>query len=124
MVPLALKVADVDENICESEKEFINKEFINEWGYDPVFVKEGVSFVSSNLSNYSIKDVAHSLAEFQKVNSDCNYDAMSKELVMFLSGIMESDNRIDEKEERIIQDIERIFFQAGRINIWKKINFV
>ncbi|MCK4840453.1 MAG: TerB family tellurite resistance protein [Methylococcales bacterium] len=121
IVPLALKIAIVDGKINKSEKTFISHYFIKEWGYDPAFVKDGIAFTESNLSNFSIQEIACSLAEFQKTNPDCNYREMTKEMLTFLKGITESDGKIDAREEMIIEKIECIFAEANKINIKKNI---
>jgi len=117
ITPLALKIAIVDGNINESEKTFINNYFIMEWGYDPSFVKDGIALTESNLSSFSIKEIAYNLAEFQKSNPDCNFREMSKEILTFLEGIMKSDGKIDAREELAIENIERIFGKVSKINI-------
>jgi len=113
LTPLALKVADVDGHIDESERMLIDIYFVKEWGYDPAFVAEGVKFVESKLSEYSIKNSAESLAEVAKENPDCNFKSMSEEILGFLRNITEVDGRIDEREEMAIERIESIFKNAG-----------
>ncbi|MEE9425610.1 MAG: hypothetical protein V3V18_11645 [Methylococcales bacterium] len=121
ITPLALKIAIVDGAINESEKIFITNYFIKEWGYDPSFVKDGIALTESNLSSFSIKEIAYNLGEFQKSNPDCNFREMSKEILIFLEGVMKSDGKIDAREELAIERIERIFGEVSKINIKKNI---
>jgi len=130
IAPLALKIAIVDGCVNESEKIFIRDYFIFEWGYDPTFVKDALALAESNLSDFSIKEIACSLAEFQKSNPDCNFREISKEIVAFLKGVMEADGKTDEREMQEIEKIESIFSEAGKINIrenvvavWKKCSY-
>lgn len=119
MAPLALKVANVDGCIDESEKHYISRYFVKEWGYNESFVTDAISLTENSLINFNIKDLACSIAEFQKGNPDCNYKEMSSEIISFLIGVMESDGRIDEREELAIENIESIFNEAGKLNLSK-----
>ena len=128
LTPLALKISDVDGCIDESERDLINNYFVKEWGYDKKFVTEGISFTESKLSDFSIREVAKTLAEFKKENPDCNYKSMSKEILTFLQNLIESDGRIDEREEMAIEKIQAIFEETGKFsfrktakNSWKSI---
>ena len=113
LTPLALKVADVEGHIDETERKLIDDYFVREWGYDPTFVAEGIKYVESKLSEYSIKNSAEALAEVAKKNPDCNFKSMSEEIIEFLRNITEADGRIDEREEMAIERIESIFKEAS-----------
>jgi len=117
IAPLALKIAHVDGYIDESERSLINTYFVKEWGYNPVFIDEGLSYIESNLSEFSIKDVAQTLAEFKKSNPDCNYEPMSQEILKLLSNIMEVDGKIDEREEMAIEKVQAIFTETNKISL-------
>lgn len=116
LAPLALKVASVDGTINNAERQAISDYLVNEWGYDQSFVTEGITFAEENLAEFTIKERAQALAEFKKVNPDCNYSSMSKEIVSFLQAVVESDGRIDEREEMAIERIHKIFSEVGQIN--------
>ncbi len=120
IAPLALKIANVDDRIDDAEKQVIRSYFFNQWGYDQLFVEKGIEFVESRLSEYTIKDTAKSLAEFQKQNPDCNYKSMSKEIISFISAIIESDGKVDEREGMAVEKVKNIFEEVGRINFKKK----
>lgn len=117
IAPLALKVANVDDHIDPSERKAISSYFVKEWGYDQRFIEEGISFIESKLTDYKIKDLAQTLAEFQKQNPDCNYNSMSKEIVSFLKTVIESDGRIDEREEMAVEKVKMVFDEVDQINI-------
>ena len=110
MAPLALKVAIVDGCVDVSEKLYISRYLVKEWGYNEKFVTDAISLTENNLTSFNIKDLAYSIAEFQKVNPDCNYEEMSSEIISFLKGVMESDGRIDEREEFAIEKL-RVFLK-------------
>lgn len=117
IAPLALKVASIDGNIDDSEKEAISSYFVKQWGYDADFVREGMSFTESRLSDFSVKELAQSLAEFKKHNKDCNFKAMSREIVDFLREVIEADGRIDEREEMAIEKVQAVFADVARFKI-------
>jgi len=121
IAPLSLKMADVDGAIDKSELELIKNYFIKEWGYDQGFVEKGLAFTESKLHEFSIKDVARTLAEFQIENPDCNYKSMSQEIISFLRNIVEADGRIDEREEMSIDVVKNIFEQTGKVSLGKTV---
>jgi len=121
IAPLTLKIAVVDGKIDESEKLLISSSFINDWGYNKAFVTDGMSFIESNLTDFSIKRLAHNLAEFKKGNPDCNYEEMSKEILQFLRDTVEADGKVDEREEMAIERVEHIFEDVNKINLTGKI---
>jgi len=120
LAPLAMKVAKVDESIELEEKQYICNYFINEWGYDRNFVNNGIPYIEQNLEEFSIKELASTLAEFKRINPDCNYKEMAKEIILFLRGVMTADGEIDEREEMAIEKVEDIFKEASKIKIKDK----
>jgi len=124
LAPLAMKVAKVDENIASEEKQYISDYFINEWGYDRNFVNNGILYIEQNLEEFSIKELASTLAEFKRVNPDCNYKEMAQEIILFLRGVMTADGQIDEREEMAIERVEGIFKEASKIKIKDKLKNV
>lgn len=124
IAPLALKVAVVDGEIDESERVSIKNSFINDWGYSREFVNEGMSYVETNMSAVSIKELAQNLAEFKKGNPDCNYEDMSKEVLHLLREIIEADGKIDEREEMAIERVEGVFKNANKLTYKTKIRTI
>lgn len=121
IAPLALKTAAADGHIDSTKRELIESYFVAEWGYDQAFVIEGVMLIESNLSDYSIKEMAEMLAKFTKANPDCNYEPMSREILRFLTDIMTSDGRIHEHEESSIEDVRVIFHKASQNTFTKTV---
>ncbi|MCF6252259.1 MAG: TerB family tellurite resistance protein [Methylococcaceae bacterium] len=121
LAPLALKVANIDENIDETERKLINTYFVKEWGYDQRFVDEGLAFIEDKLSDFEINKLTIELAEFKMENPDCNYKAMSQDILEFLKDIMEADGRIDAREEMAIESVQKILKVSNLVLIGKKI---
>lgn len=114
IAPLAFKVAAIDGKITDDERTCIQNYFIKEWGYDPAFIVDGIAVIDKGLESFSIQDLAKTFAEFSKVNPDCNYQKMTKDLVVFIKQVIEADGVIDEREELALEKIELIFVDAGR----------
>jgi ketosteroid isomerase-like protein len=119
MAPLALKIADIDGEIHKKERAVIESYFIKQWGYDVDFVREGLAYSEANLSKFSIEVLARELAEFKKGNPDCNFKVMTTEVLQFLTEVIESDNRIDDREQAAIDNIEQIIKDVAELAIQK-----
>lgn len=109
LAPLALKVAAFDGNISDSERSLIKAYFIKEWGYNERFVDEGLKFSESRLSELTIKELTETLTELTALNRDCNYDAMSENIINRLIHVTEADGIVCEQEELAIRRIKEIF---------------
>ncbi len=121
LVPLALKVAAVEESADESKRQRIHHYFVKEWGYNPKFVAAGMNYIESTLGGLSIKELAQTMAEFASENPDCNFRLMSQEILGFLRNIVEVNGEIDPRDEKAIANIEAIFSSATRFSAKKKL---
>lgn len=114
LAPLALKVAEDEGRIHNTERKLIYHYFVKEWGYDAKFVDEGINYTESKLNEFSIRELAQTLVKFTRENPDCNFEMMSKEITGFLRSIVEAGGNKDEREEMTISNIETIFKSANR----------
>lgn len=121
LVPLALKVAEVEGRVEASKQARIHDYFVGEWGYDPKFVAAGINYLESMLGELSSRDLASAMAEFASENRDCNFKLMSQEILGFLRNIVEQDGRIDQRDEAAIRKIETIFSATGKISLGGKL---
>lgn len=117
MAPLAMKVAAVDGHVHESEIDTINHYFVRRWGYSEQFVDRGLEFVSQKLDDYDIKTAAATLAAFARDNPDCKANVMLADIKSLLRDVMETDGRIDEREEMAIERVEKVFAEEVRFSI-------
>ena len=117
LAPLALKVAEIDGRVPDSERKLVTAYFIKEWGYDAKFVDEGINYTESKLGEISIRELAQTLVRFTRENPDCNFKMMSREILGFLRNIVEAGGRIDEYEEVTLAKIETIFDSAHEPSI-------
>jgi uncharacterized tellurite resistance protein B-like protein len=114
MMPLALKVAQADGHISDQERQCIRSYFADQWGYDTTFVEAGIALIEPRLDQFKITGVADELVAYKKSNPDCNYAVMSRDLVVFLREVMESDGVVDEREELVLKRVEGIFSEAAK----------
>jgi hypothetical protein len=119
LAPLALKVAEVEGRVDDGDRKLIHDYFVREWGYDSRFVGEGIKYTESRIAGFSVRQLAKTLVEFTAANPDCNFRLMSQEILTFLRGIVEVDNKIDKREEAEIENIEAVFKSASRNSIKK-----
>ena len=121
LAPLALKVIVVDGNVDDAKRKLIQDYFVKEWGYDPDFVAEGINYIESRISEFSIKSLAQTLAEFTRDNRDCNFNMISQEILGFLSNIVAADGNVDQRQQKEIGKIAAIFNSAGKYSLKKKV---
>jgi len=121
LAPLALKVVAVDNKIDAVNRKLIHDYFVKEWGYDPDFVAEGIKYTESKISEFSIENLAQTLAEFTRENRDCNFKLMSHEILGFLGSIVAADGKLDKGQEMEIEKIESIFNSADKYSFKKKL---
>lgn len=121
LVPLALKVAEVEGRVDTSKRARIQYYFADEWGYDPKFVGAGINYLESMLDELSTRDLASAMAKFASENRDCNFKLMSQEILGFLRKIVEQDGRVDQRDETAIRKIETIFAATGKFSLGRKL---
>lgn len=122
LAPLGLKVADADGVVTDDERDTLVRYFVRTWGFDERFAKAGIAHLEQHLADFSIEDIARRLAEFKKNSPDCNYEAMSQNILEFLTQVMEADGRIDEAEEMAIESVRAIFSEVGKSTLSKRID--
>lgn len=106
LAPLSLKLAYFDGDFDKSEKSLITNYFVNEWGYDKTFIREGLVFMESRLSELTIEDLSITLSKFTADNPDCNYEPMSKNIMEYLNDIVDSDGKRTEAEILALEKIK------------------
>lgn len=105
--PLAVKLAAVDGEIHDRERAEIIRYFVGTWGYNEEFVKVAVDTVSE--CKYTFDDLVRSLVEFTRSNPDCNAQAISQNVLVFLNEVAEASNGIGESERDALLEAERAF---------------
>ena len=116
---LAVRVASIDGEVDPSERNAIARQFIEEWGYDPLYVSEALDVLVASTGDVSIKAITKALADFQAASPDCNGAAMQAELLVFLREVVEADGRLDEREELAMDGIKAAFRAERAVNFRK-----
>ena len=109
LAPLALKVAAIDGEIHEKERNRINEYFVKSWGYDCRFVELGISCIEDDLSNFKIMELSKTLKKYTKKNPDCDHQKIADKITDFLQKLIEADDVIRESEELALNEIKRAF---------------
>jgi len=121
LAPLALKIANTEGRIDDAKRQLIHHYFVKEWGYGSDFVDEGFRYIESSLSKLSIEQLAQTIADFTNENPDCNFKQMSQEIVGFLRNIVAAEGKVNQADEKAIQNIESIFNAANKFSVKKRI---
>lgn len=116
---LAVRVASIDGKIAPTERATIERHFVDEWGYDPVYASRALDVLTTATEEARIKEIAKSLAEFQAASPDCNGDAMQSELLTFLRDVVEADGILDEREELAVDAIVAVFKREKAVTLDK-----
>jgi hypothetical protein len=80
MVPLALRIAQMDGEVCVRERDVIQDYFVREWGYSVLYCEKALALIERNTNDQSIEDIVNAIANFKLANPDCNYPHMTREL--------------------------------------------
>ena len=108
MVPLMLKVAKADGEICDNEREEIVEVLRVNWGYNPLFVVAALKCIEGTFETYSdrsIDELASNLAKFARSCPNINERKFCDHLVQRLDRIARSD-LLEYPEE--IESIHRV----------------
>jgi hypothetical protein len=116
---LALRVAAIDGAVAQKEREAIWRHFVDDWGYHPAYVAAALDILEATANDIRVKAVAHTLAQFQAANPDCNAEAMQDELMVFLRQVMEEDGYLDEREDLAINAIAQVFRKERALTLAK-----
>ncbi|WP_170560508.1 TerB family tellurite resistance protein [Ruegeria lacuscaerulensis] len=117
LAPLAMKVAQVDGKVEETEEAAIRRYFVEEWGYSEQFAERGFEFVKLRLDEYNIKATAQTLGAFTRDNPDCSFDHMYSDIMTFLQTVAEADGILDEREEMALERISKVFAEEGKFSV-------
>ena len=112
---LSFKVAQMDGEIADPERAAITDYFVGEWGFDPGYATVALAVIEQNVGGTTLRQMAASFGAFARDNRDCNFEAMRKELLAFLSEVAVSDGTLDEREEFAIEKVGVILNDAGSI---------
>lgn len=116
---LALRVASIDGVIATAERVSIERHFIDEWGYDPIYTTRALDVLTASANETRVKAIAKALTDFQAASPDCNGEAMQAELLKFLREVVEADGVLDEREELAVDAIVALFKKERTVDLSK-----
>lgn len=112
--PLCLKVSAVDGEMHPKEIARIRLYFVDEWGFDPLFVESMLELYMDNANDVEIAEIALALVKLTKENPDCNYVEMTREILDILNEITQADGVITEHERQSIAEVSKVFSDANK----------
>ena len=115
---LSILVARETGEVEDAERAAIADYFTSEWGIAPEYIAAALPLIEENSRGKSVSDAAKALAEYKLKNPDCNYEAMSAEVLRFLTEIGEADGILDDAEKAAISEVGRIFAAHNSWGAW------
>ncbi len=105
--PMFVKLASVDGEFDELERNAIVSYFVENWGYEEKFVRVSIDMTSESALTFS--EVISNFVEFIRSNPDCNAMIVSQNVIAFLQEVAEVSNGIVDREHRALLEAERAF---------------
>ena len=105
IMPLALKVSAVDGKITDEERITLKDYFVDNWGYDSIYIEKSIEMFEQNLDGYSIPKLAKGLRNFIKDSKNCDHEKIQNWLMEMLEEIAGADGDIHEKEKQLLESI-------------------
>ena len=113
--PMVVKLASVDGDFDELERDTIVEYFVDEWGYDENFVKIGIDMASESALTFG--EVIGNFVEFMRSNPDCNAKVVSQNVMAFLQEVAEASNGVVEREQRALLETESAFAELQKSRV-------
>lgn len=116
---LSIIVAREAGGLDEAERAAVMDYFQGEWGIDPEYIAAALPALEESTLGASVRDAAKALAEYKRNNPDCDYEAMSAEVLRFLKEIAEADGALDAAELDAIAAVEATLREENSWGVWK-----
>ncbi|MCF1708712.1 GTP-binding DUF697 domain-containing protein [Tabrizicola sp. J26] len=102
----------------QAELGAIAEYFTSEWGIAPDYIDAALPIIEESISGRSITEAAKALSSYKRQNPDCDYDAMSAEVLRFLTEIAEVDGHVNSIEKASIAEVGRVFADENGWRFW------
>lgn len=112
---LAIKLADIDGSVDQSEREAILDYFRDEWGYDERYLAHAMQVLEHNKDRMRLTDMVEQLGEFSRTQPDIKFSSIQNEVRLMLTEIAEADGRVDEREEMAIERVTQAFASKSSV---------
>ena len=113
--PMVVKLASVDGDFDELERDTIVEYFVDEWGYDENFVKIGIDMASESTLTFG--EVIGNFVEFMRSNPNCNAKVVSQNVMAFLQEVAEASNGVVDREQRALLETESAFAELQKSRV-------
>lgn len=113
--PMFVKLASVDGDFDEQERNTIVNYFVEDWGYDEKFVKVGIDMADESALTFD--EFIDSFVEFIRSNPDCNAKVVSQNIMAFLQEVAEASNGVVDREQRALLAAESAFAELQKSRV-------
>lgn len=112
---LSVKMAAFDGEIDHREIETAKNYFVEEWGFDTQYTNTAFQYFQEKADDTKLVDIAKALVEFAKSNPDCNFAAISQEILTLMESVALADGKLDEREELALEKVSQILSEAASL---------
>ncbi|MDE0457013.1 MAG: TerB family tellurite resistance protein [Chromatiales bacterium] len=108
LMPVALNLALADGSVDDSERREIKDFFVNGWGYSESYAERKLEEFESEHELISLEGLLSALGKFKSHDKDCNFDHISRELLLFLEELANADGEFDHGEKATIDEVKTL----------------
>jgi hypothetical protein len=113
MLPVSLKIASSDGELCDPEKRALHDYYVDEWGYNPGFLDRMIDEYQTNLDEVSFARLAKSLEEYCQSNPVCDPKIIMDGFVTHIREVTEANGSIDEQELQRLNYLTQLMTPAA-----------
>lgn len=108
LMPVALRLALADGSVDDSERRKIKDFFVNGWGYSESYTERKIEEFETEHELISLEELFSALENFKSHDKDCNFDHISRELLIFLEELANADGEFDHGEKATIGEVKTL----------------
>lgn len=108
IMPVAVKMAFSDGELCEKEHRVIRSYFVNQWGFNSYFVTKSIIEQKAIINDFSYEEYHQLLLVVTYSVKEIKYDVIKKELIELFTDIMHADGVATPEEERELKTLTAI----------------
>lgn len=97
----------------------IEAQFARDWGYDPRYLAQSLPALARETQTLSPSEIAQAFARFARQSPDCNFAAMSAEILQELQALGAEEGRLTPAQWLVWGEIEQVFAREGRL--WRRL---
>ena len=102
ITPLSLKIAAIDGNIIDEERETLKNYFVGNCGYNPVYIDQYMETLEQRPNECSVEELTKDLCNYIKDNEGINREIIRKSIIGILDNVaLVIQHKKDEKKQQI-----------------------